>query len=404
MEKDRIYQGDCLELMKKIEDKSIDMILCDLPYDVLNKGNKNAKWDKALSLDKLWEQYKRVIKDHGAIVLFGQGMFTAQVMMSNPKMWRYNLIWSKDRITGFLNAKRMPLRSHEDIMVFYKKLPTYNPQMFKGAPNHSKGKGVHKFTNSCYGKFNEAKDPDVITDDNYPRSVLFFKKEHDSVMYHPTQKPVELLRYLIRTYTNEGETVLDNTSGGGSTAVAAYLEKRHFICMELNEDYHRVSVERLKKVMESKPETKGEKIEERIKHISYDEDSFINEMRYTNFEDGMTNNIIKRAWQKCYRDKKATLLWLKGLFERLDVSYKEKILRTVAAVAPKGYNEICEPMVDEGMTWFDSDVQDAAIMLAEELRTKPCIDALTNHPYTSDWIREYGEKVRDELIEENLGK
>lgn len=132
MTNSKLILGDCLTEMKNIPDKSIDMILCDLPYEVLNKGNKNASWDRLLPFDKLWEQYNRIIKDNGAIVLFAQGMFTAQLMMSNPNMWRYNLIWDKTLPTGFLNAKRMPLRSHEDILVFYKSLPTYNPQMSEG--------------------------------------------------------------------------------------------------------------------------------------------------------------------------------------------------------------------------------------------------------------------------------
>jgi len=135
-----LIQGDCLEKMKDIPDKSIDMILCDLPYETLNKGNKNTKWDVSISFDKLWEQYERIIKDNGVIALFGQGMFTAKLMMSNTKLWRYNLIWDKVLSSGFLNAKRMPLRSHEDICIFYKKLPTYNPQMTIGKPLHGKGK------------------------------------------------------------------------------------------------------------------------------------------------------------------------------------------------------------------------------------------------------------------------
>lgn len=141
----KLILGDCLEEMKKISNKSINMILCDLPYGVLNKSNLNAKWDCQLPLDKLWEQYNRIIKDNGAIVLFGSGMFTANLMLSNPKMWRYNLIWKKgNRSSGFLNAKRQPLRNHEDICVFSKKPTVYNPQMTIGLPNHPKGNGEHK--------------------------------------------------------------------------------------------------------------------------------------------------------------------------------------------------------------------------------------------------------------------
>lgn len=154
METNKIYIGNCLDLMKNIKDKSIDMILCDLPYQVLNKSNPNAAWDKEIPFTPLWEQYERIIKDNGAIVLFAQGMFTARLMNSNPLLWRYNLIWDKMRTTGFLNANRMPLRCHEDICVFYKSLPSFNPQFEDGAPCHPKGNGEHKQTNNCYGKYN----------------------------------------------------------------------------------------------------------------------------------------------------------------------------------------------------------------------------------------------------------
>ena len=245
IEPNRIYLGDCLELMKEIDDKSIDLICCDLPYAVLNKSNKNAQWDSEIPLDKLWEQYNRIIKDHGAILLFGQGMFTAKLMMSNPDMWRYNLIWNKDRTTGFLNANRMPLRCHEDIVVFYKKLPTYNPQMEQGTPNHSRGKGKHKETNNCYGSYKNL-DDDVITDMKFPKSIISIKKEHETTVYHPTQKPVDLIRYLIRTYSNEGDLILDNTCGSGTTAIAAYREGRNFICMEKDEKYFQIATDRYK--------------------------------------------------------------------------------------------------------------------------------------------------------------
>ena len=165
----KLILGDCLDNMKGISDKSIDMILCDLPYEVLNKSNKYAQWDRLIPFDKLWEQYNRIIKDNGAIVLFAQGMFTAQLMMSNPKMWRYNLVWDKVQKNGFLNANKMPLRQHEDICIFYKNLPTYNPQMTKCEPhkrNHSKGSMSKPHKNSCYGNFIEV--PTIIADEKYP--------------------------------------------------------------------------------------------------------------------------------------------------------------------------------------------------------------------------------------------
>lgn len=246
----KLYKGDCLVAMKDIPDKSIDMILCDLPYEVLNKNNPHAQWDRKIPFDKLWEQYNRVIKDNGAIVLFAQGMFTAELMKSNPKMWRYNLVWDKCRVTGFLNANRMPMRCHEDICVFYKSLPTYNPQYTDGEPNHSRGNGVHKDTNRCYGKFKAdykgiTYESTVPEGKKLPRSIITIKKEHESTVFHPTQKSVALLEYLIRTYSNEGETILDNTMGSGSTGVACLRTNRNFIGIELNDAYFAIAEKRI---------------------------------------------------------------------------------------------------------------------------------------------------------------
>lgn len=238
-----LYQGDCLELMKEIPEKSIDMILCDLPYGVLNKTNKNAQWDNVLPFNKLWQQYERIIKDNGAIVLFGSGMFTAELMMSNKNLWRYNLIWKKgQRISGFLNAKRQPLRNHEDIMVFFKKQGIYNPQMTIGNKNHIKGGGNHKHTQSCYGNFKDL--PTILTNEKYPISIINIDKEHPQNL-HPTQKPVALLEYLIRTYTNENMVVLDNCMGSGSTGVACINTKRKFIGIELDQNYFNIAKKRI---------------------------------------------------------------------------------------------------------------------------------------------------------------
>ena len=249
MDIDKIYLGDCLELMKEIPDKSIDCIICDLPYSVLNKRNVNAQWDRIIPFEPLWEAYERIIKPNGAILLFCQGMFTSDLMQSNRKLWRYNLIWDKSAPTGFLNANRMPLRQHEDIVMFYRALPTYNPQMMKCAPhqrNHGRGRGKHVNTNNCYGKWNEIEQ--TISDEKYPTSIITIPKEHkNGQFFHPTQKPVELIRYLIRTYTNEGDLVLDNCVGSGTTAVAAIKEKRHFIGMELNKEYYDIACKRIKK-------------------------------------------------------------------------------------------------------------------------------------------------------------
>jgi DNA modification methylase len=247
IELDKIYLGDCLDIMPHIADKSVDMILCDLPYQVLHKNNPNAQWDRIIPFESLWEQYNRIIKDNGAIVLFAQGMFTAQLMMSNPKIWRYNLVWDKVLKTGFLNSKKMPLRQHEDICVFYKSLPTYNPQMVKCEPhkrNHSKGNGEHRLVNRCYGSYVET--PTIISDEKFPTSIIREPKQHiKGKSYHPTEKPVKLLQNLIRTYTNEGDTVLDNTMGSGSTIVAAIKENRRYIGIEKDEHFFEIAKQRI---------------------------------------------------------------------------------------------------------------------------------------------------------------
>jgi site-specific DNA-methyltransferase (adenine-specific) len=241
----RLLHGDCLDLMGGIQDKSIDMILCDLPYGVLNRSNPSAKWDCVIDFDRLWEQYKRITKPNAAIVLFAQGMFTAQLMMSNPKWWRYNLVWDKCRTTGFLNANRMPLRSHEDIIVFYNEMPLYNPQMIKCEPyqrSHSRGNGKHKITQRCYGDFKEADF--VMSDYKFPKSIVAIPKGH-ALQYHPTEKPVALLEYLIRTDTNEGDLVLDNTAGSMSTAIAAIGTNRKCICIEKDDNYFAIGQKRV---------------------------------------------------------------------------------------------------------------------------------------------------------------
>lgn len=243
-----LLKGDCLELMKNIPDESIDMILCDLPYGILNKKNLNAKWDSVIPFVDLWQEYERVIKYNGAIVLFASGMFTADLMQSNRKLWRYNLVWDKISKTGFLNANRMPLRQHEDICVFYKRLPTYNPQMTKCKPhkrNHSKGNMLKPQKNSCYGNFVEV--PTTVTDEKYPTSVLTFAKPHPSIAVHQTEKPIELLEWLIKTYSNEDDVVLDNCMGSGSTGIACVNTNRNFIGIELDENYYNIACERISK-------------------------------------------------------------------------------------------------------------------------------------------------------------
>ena len=237
-----LLQGDCLELMKDIPDKSIDLILCDLPY-----GTTRNSWDEVISFDKLWAQYNRIIKDNGAILLFAQGKFYVNLVSSNMKMFRYDLVWDKELVSGFLNAKRMPLRRHEQVAVFYKHLPTYNPQFTQGKPLHSKGTAYQtkELTNNNYGDFKATDDDRAGSTEKYPTSIMKFQKPHPSVCVHPTQKPVALLEYLIKTYTNEGDTVLDNCMGSGSTGVACQNTNREFIGMELDEKYFNIAKERL---------------------------------------------------------------------------------------------------------------------------------------------------------------
>ena len=229
-----LLNGDCLELMKNIPDKSIDMILCDLPY-----GTTHNKWDTIIPFDKLWEQYNRIIKDNGAILLFSQMPFGASLIMSNPKMFRYEWIWEKNQAVGFLNAKKMPLRKHENILVFYKHLPTYNPQGLIKLDEPIQEEGSANRNGKNYGVADKSF---IRTHKNYPTDIVTFSKDSG---YHPTQKPVDLLEYLIKTYTNEGDTVLDNCMGSGSTGVACVNTNREFIGMELDEKYYKVACERL---------------------------------------------------------------------------------------------------------------------------------------------------------------
>lgn len=228
--------------MNDIPDKSIDLILCDLPYGVTNN-----KKDQCLPLKELWAEYHRIIKDDTPIILFAQGTFYVDLVNSNRKEFRYDLIWNKVLKTGFLNAKRMPLRQHEQIAVFYKKLPTYNPQFTQGSPLHSKGSAYKSksLINNNYGGFNITDDKRQGSTEKYPHSILTFPKPHPSTCVHPTQKPVDLLENLIKTYTNEGDWVLDNCMGSGSTGIACVNTNRHFIGMELNEDYFEIAKERI---------------------------------------------------------------------------------------------------------------------------------------------------------------
>lgn len=232
-----LSNGDCLELMCNIPDKSIDMILCDLPY-----GTTHNKWDSVIPFNLLWCQYRRIIKDNGAICLFGQGLFTANLICSNKEMYRYDLIWEKTKAGGFLNARRMPLQAHENISVFYKKLPVYNPQMEAGKPYIKKA--ITNGDGKNYGKFDRVGEIAVNEGTRFPRSVIKISNDNHKSL-HPTQKPVELLEWLIRTYTNENETILDNCMGSGSTGVACINTNRKFIGIELDNTYFEIAKKRI---------------------------------------------------------------------------------------------------------------------------------------------------------------
>ncbi|MGE6515209.1 DNA-methyltransferase [Lysinibacillus sphaericus] len=236
--KNTIYNMDCLEGMKYIPDKSVDLILADLPY-----GTTNCKWDSIIPFELLWEQYERIIKDNGAVVLTASQPFTSKLVMSNPKLFRYEWIWKKgNHVTGFPNANRMPLKNHENVCVFYKKLPTYNPQ----GVEYVKPKVVIRNSPQMkvLGNSNETLNkPHVIKKKNFPKSVVDFPR--DSGTFHPTQKPVSLFEYLIQTYTNEGDTVLDNCMGGFTTAVACDNNNRPWIGFELEPEYCEKGQERI---------------------------------------------------------------------------------------------------------------------------------------------------------------
>lgn len=231
-----LYCGDCLSVMPGISSSSVDMILADLPY-----GTTECSWDCVIPMEKLWPEYLRILRPSGVVVLTAMQPFTSMLVMSNPKMFKYEWIWEKGAATGFLNAKKQPLRAHESALVFYNKQPTYNPQKTAG---HSRKTSKRKSVNSeCYGKAIQLTEYDST--ERYPRSVQFFSSDKQKGSYHPTQKPVDLGRYLIRTYTDAGMTVMDNTMGSGSFGVSAVLEGRPFIGIEKDEGYFGVASERI---------------------------------------------------------------------------------------------------------------------------------------------------------------
>ena len=243
IELDKIYNEDCLEGMKRIADGAVDCIISDLPY-----GTTACSWDAVIPFEPLWEQFKRVTKPNAAIVLFGSEPFSTMLRMSNFKQWKYDWIWDKVSKQGVLNAKLRPLKQHEIISVFCYGKPPYYPQKVKigrprqkGAPSRRTGNG-----DSVYNKFDYKKQPK--NNDYYPSSIITFSNGDHTDVDHPTQKPVDLLRYLILTYSNEGDTILDATIGSGTTAVAALMEKRHFIGFETNKEYFDIAQGRIDEI------------------------------------------------------------------------------------------------------------------------------------------------------------
>ncbi|WAX23321.1 DNA methyltransferase [Staphylococcus phage vB_SauM_VL10] len=271
LELNKIYNEDCLEGMKKIPDKSIDMILCDLPYEVTS-----LKWDKIIPLDKLWKQYERIIKDGGAIVLTATQPFTSKLVMSNPKLFKYEWIWEKQKANNFMNAKYQPLKYHENILVFGKGRVNYYPQKYKvleieEITEMNKKELTNLMKSRDYDRFGKVDKRKVIShsqsnkdylgvkinrnrtkDTGYrnPKSVLKINKEVHGLV-HPTQKPVALFEYLVKTYSNEGDIVLDNCMGSGTTAIACMNTNRNYIGFELDEEYYSLANERIEKHKET---------------------------------------------------------------------------------------------------------------------------------------------------------
>ena len=232
----RIIQGDCLEVMKDIPDNSIDMILCDLPY-----GTTACSWDTIIPFKPLWEAYKRIIKDNGAIVLTASQPFSSILVTSNIEMFRYGFVWIKTKASNFQNARKMPMKRHEDILVFYKSLPTYNielKQLKKPIKSSRKNKGAN--LGHCVDKGNY-----LQKETGFIFSDVYFSNPSGKGHLHPTQKPVALFEYLIKTYTNEGDTVLDNCAGSGTTGVACQNTNRKFILIEKDEGYYEIAKTRI---------------------------------------------------------------------------------------------------------------------------------------------------------------
>lgn len=241
MKINEVYHGDCLELMKLIPNKSIKLIFADLPY-----GTTKCKWDSIIDLKLLWEQYERIIADDGVILLTAQTPFDKILGASNLKILRYEWIWEKTQATGHLNAKKMPMKAHENVLVFYKKLGTYNPQKtFGHKPINKYTKFVSTQNNTeLYGKMNREISGGGETD-RYPRSVVVFPSDKQKSCLHPTQKPLAMVEYFIKTYSKEGDLVLDNVAGSGTTAIACINQKRNYIMIEKEKKYFEIIKNRI---------------------------------------------------------------------------------------------------------------------------------------------------------------
>lgn len=235
----RLYQGDCLEVMKSIPDGSVDMVLTDPPY-----GTTQCKWDTVIDLDLMWEQLNRVTKRNGAVVMTASQPFTSVLVASNLKAFKYDWVWRKPKGTGHLNAKKMPMRDKEDVVVFYSSPCTYNPQFTSGTPFKNKAGNPKESTSmtDSYGSYTNFRNDNEGK--RYPKQVLDFPAVERGSQ-HPTQKPVALMEYFIKTYTNDSETVLDFTMGSGTTGVACKNLNRGFIGIELDEDYFKVAKGRI---------------------------------------------------------------------------------------------------------------------------------------------------------------
>ena len=234
----QLKQGDCLDLLKAVPENTYDLICADMPY-----GTTQCKWDTTINLELLWVELARVVKDNAAIVLFAQTPFDKVLGCSNLPMLRYEWIWEKPAATGHLNAKKMPMKAHENILVFYKKLPTYNPQKTSGHVRKTSKTGK-TYDSDCYG--NESAKPHYDSTDRYPRSVKVFASDKQKSKLHPTQKPLKLLEYIVKTYSNEGDRVLDFCMGSGTAGVAAKNLQREFTGFELDSGYYNIAQSRIR--------------------------------------------------------------------------------------------------------------------------------------------------------------